>query len=141
MIKAVPFLTREQIEDQASDLLLAYGAKYGVVSKPPIPADEIMNTHLKLKFDFDNLSRLLRVDADVFGAHVRFSSQFRVGASRFQATGLSWSRVREASIQMLLGHRSLRTTQHYTYVSTATVSAAPSPLEFLALSVEDKEPS
>lgn len=68
MIKAVPFLTRKQIEDQASDLLIAYGAKYGALRKPPIPADEILNTHLKVKFDFDNLSRLLKVDADVFGA-------------------------------------------------------------------------
>ena len=68
MTKAVPFLTREQIEDQAADLLLSYGAKYGVVRKPPIPADEILNTHLKVKLDFDNLPRLLEVDADVFGA-------------------------------------------------------------------------
>ena len=65
MIKAVPFLTREQIEDEAADLLLSYGAKYGVVGKPPIPADEILNTHLKVKLDFDNLPRLLEVDTDV----------------------------------------------------------------------------
>lgn len=68
MTKAVPFLTRDQIEDEAADLLRSYGAKYGVIRKPPIPADEILNTHLKVTLDFDNLSGLLKVDADVFGA-------------------------------------------------------------------------
>ena len=68
MTKAVPFLTREEIEDAAADLLHAYGAKYAVVSKPPIPADEILNTHLKVTLDFDDLARLLEVEGDVFGA-------------------------------------------------------------------------
>lgn len=68
MTKVVPFLTREEIEDAAADLLHDYGAKYGVVSNPPVPADEILNTYLKIALDFDDLPKLLSVDADVFGA-------------------------------------------------------------------------
>mgnify|MGYP003298121070 CR=1 FL=1 len=39
-------------------------------------------------------------------------------------------------IQTLLGHRNVRTTQVYTYVSTETVRAAQSPLEVLAYTVD-----
>jgi len=38
-------------------------------------------------------------------------------------------------IQTLLGHRNVRTTEVYTYVSTETVRAAESPLESLAYRV------
>jgi site-specific recombinase XerD len=41
-------------------------------------------------------------------------------------------------IQTLLGHRNVRTTQAYTYVSTETVRAAQSPLEALAYTVDPK---
>lgn len=68
MTREVPFLTRQQIEDEARDLLSAYGSKYGVVEKPPIPADEILNTYLKVALDFDDLPKLLNMEADVFGA-------------------------------------------------------------------------
>ena len=68
MTKEVPFLTREEIERQAHALLTAYGAKYGPVDKPPVPADEILNVYLKVALDFDDLPKLLAVDSDVFGA-------------------------------------------------------------------------
>jgi len=61
-------MTREQIEGEAHHLLHAYGEKYGHLTTPPIPADEILNTYLKVSLDFDDLPRLLRVDADIFGA-------------------------------------------------------------------------
>jgi site-specific recombinase XerD len=35
------------------------------------------------------------------------------------------------TIQAMLGHRSLRTTALYTFVSTERVAATPSPLDFL----------
>jgi Zn-dependent peptidase ImmA (M78 family) len=66
--REVPFLTRKEIENEANVLLASYGAKYGALDKPPIPADEILNVHLKVALDFDNLSKLLNVDSDVFGA-------------------------------------------------------------------------
>lgn len=67
-MKEVPFLTREQIEAAAGDLLSRYGARYGLIDKPPVPADEILDVFLKVSFGFDDLPKRLEVDFDVFGA-------------------------------------------------------------------------
>lgn len=64
----VPFLTRDYIESETEGLLAAYGEKFGRVAKPPIPVDEILNTHLRVTLDFDDLPKLLGVGGDVFGA-------------------------------------------------------------------------
>lgn len=68
MTRAIPFLTRDHIESEAERLLAGYGERFGLVSAPPVPADEILNTYLKVTLDFDDLPRLLRLDSDVFGA-------------------------------------------------------------------------
>jgi Zn-dependent peptidase ImmA (M78 family) len=65
---SVPFLKRDYIESEAEGLLASYGKKYGRITKPPIPADEILNTFLRVTLDFDDLPKLLGVGTDVFGA-------------------------------------------------------------------------
>jgi len=47
------------------------------------------------------------------------------------ATHLLESGTNIRIIQALLGHRSLNTTARYTTVSSTTIHATPSPLEFL----------
>src|SRR5207245_9302981 len=44
------------------------------------------------------------------------------------------------TIQLLLGHRSLRTTALYTYVSMAKVTGTVSPLDCLELAGESRKP-
>ncbi len=68
MSRVVPFLTRDYIESEAGALLIAYGEKFGPVTRPPIPADDILNAYLRVALDFDDLPALLDVETDVFGA-------------------------------------------------------------------------
>ncbi len=68
MSRAVPFLTRDYIESEADSLLIAYGEKLGPVTRPPIPADDILNAYLRVALDFDDLPTMLDIETDVFGA-------------------------------------------------------------------------
>ncbi len=63
----VDFLPKQRIERAALSLLGEYGAKFGVIDGPPIPAEGILESHLQLNLGFDDLSVRLGA-ADVLGA-------------------------------------------------------------------------
>lgn len=63
----VKFLPVDKIEGATLQLLGEYGQKYGVVEKPPIPVEEILEAHLELNLGFDDLVKQLGL-SDVLGA-------------------------------------------------------------------------
>lgn len=65
----VKYLSEQQIERDALGLLEAYFHERGQPIQIPIPADEILETHLGLTLDFDDLQTLLGVP-DVHGGSV-----------------------------------------------------------------------
>ena len=63
----VKFVPDVHIERAADQLLGAYGLKYGEVVKPPVPVEEILECHLGLSLDFDDLPTRLG-ESGVLGA-------------------------------------------------------------------------
>jgi hypothetical protein len=61
MTKLVPYLSEEAIERDATALLNEYVQARGVVIKPPIPIEDIVEKHLKLGVEFDDMHRLFGV--------------------------------------------------------------------------------
>lgn len=73
MTKFVPYLTDEAIERDAMALLAEYEQARGFTIEPPIPIEDIIEKHLKLGIEFDDMHRLLGVrrsglDPDILGA-------------------------------------------------------------------------
>src|SRR4029077_17414544 len=75
MTKKVPYLHEEQIERDAAALLADYSQARGVVIGPPIPIEDIVEKHLKLGIEFDDMHGLfnhprssLGRDPDILGA-------------------------------------------------------------------------
>jgi Zn-dependent peptidase ImmA (M78 family) len=71
----VPFLQEEQIERDAEALLANYEQTRGVQIAPPIPIEDIIEKHLKILVEFDDLHEVLGVprsggetDSDILGA-------------------------------------------------------------------------
>jgi hypothetical protein len=54
-----PYLSEDAIERDAEDFLAEYAQARGVVIEPPIPIEDIVEKHLKLRVEFDDIHRLL----------------------------------------------------------------------------------
>lgn len=63
----VPYLSKQQIEQEAKLLLAEFASERGTVAVPPIPIDEIAELHLKLSVEFKDMKALFSY-ADVHGA-------------------------------------------------------------------------
>jgi hypothetical protein len=63
----VPFLTDKAIEQETLVLLAEYSEQCRPITAPPIPIDEIIELHLKLTFELQDLRQLFHT-ADVHGA-------------------------------------------------------------------------
>lgn len=63
----VKYLPRQHIEWNAQKLLAEYSSRYGEVVVPPIPVEEILERHLKLTLEIDNLEARLGYP-DILGA-------------------------------------------------------------------------
>jgi hypothetical protein len=69
----VPFLSDEVIERDAAALLAEYAQARGVTVKLPIPIEDIVEKHLKLRVEFDDTHKLFGIprdpecDADIRG--------------------------------------------------------------------------
>ena len=74
MSKPVPYLSDEAIERDAAALPAEYAQAHGVTVKPPIPIENIVEKHLKLRVEFDDTHKLFGIprdpecDADILGA-------------------------------------------------------------------------
>lgn len=69
----VKYLSSEAIEKDAEALLSEYAHARNVTIEPPIPIEEIVEKHLKLRVDFDDLHQVLGVpkvgsQPDILGA-------------------------------------------------------------------------
>ncbi len=75
MPKKVPYLQEEQIERDAAALLAEYEQARGMTIERAVPIEDIIEKHLKLGIEFDDMHRLLNhprsglgLDPDILGA-------------------------------------------------------------------------
>ena len=79
MRKVIPYLKKEVIERDTEELLGEFARARNVVIKPPIPIEDIVEKHLKLGFEFDEMHRV------VFGV-----SRSDIESSKDSGQGIDW---------------------------------------------------
>ena len=68
MLKKVPYLQEKQIERDAIALLDEYEKSRGVAITRRIPIEDIVEKHLKIGIEFDDMHRLLRIPRSGLGS-------------------------------------------------------------------------
>ena len=68
--KNVPYLADAMIENDASALLAEYAQARRIISKPPIPIEDIVEKYLKLSLEFDDTHRLFDVPRPIDGPDI-----------------------------------------------------------------------
>jgi len=74
MSRFIPYLAEEAIERDAAALLAEYEHARGIALEPAIPVEDIVEKHLKLRIEFDDLHTLYNVprppngEPDILGA-------------------------------------------------------------------------
>lgn len=74
------YLRKEEIELAAAETLDSYGRRFGVVSAPPVPVEEILECDLKIDFGLEDL-RGGGMGDDVLGAFYMRERKVRVDSS------------------------------------------------------------
>jgi hypothetical protein len=65
MAIAVPFLSEREIEHAATSLLVEFGGlRAGGTIRPPVPIEKVLEKHLRLTLDFDDLHGKLGIPRD-----------------------------------------------------------------------------
>ena len=72
-----PGLPEEAIERDADTLLAEYARARGVVIEPPIPIEDIIEKHLKLGIEFDDMHRLFDEPRGPFARNILGAITFK----------------------------------------------------------------
>lgn len=145
MLARVPYLHEEQIERDAAALLASFAQARGIVIVPPIPIEDIVEKHLKLGIEFDDMHKLFGVPrdpecgADILGAI--FFNERRIVIDE-SLDPEEWPRIEPRYRYTLAheggGHWRLHRHLFVNKAGQGTVFSGPEPTSFVCRSSQAK---